>query len=407
MNQTTSFLPLSRLMPLLLLLLSPLVAEAASPYEMAFDNAMGSMYAIDYDTASVQFEEAIRLEPANPRAYLYLASTYWMKILRLRNSLQSTAFGLPPDLYAPPNESSIEPGLREKFENTIRQMKEKTDALITSNPKNAEAIFWLGMAEGCESVFIITVDHKIFAAKSHADRSFELMEQAVALDPTFKDPLFAMGMHMHLLGTRGLFTRMVLKLMGYRVSKEEGRKFVEIAASEARYVRDDAKLGLLLCNIREERWHEAVKVTQEILTKFPQDSLIAMSMGRIQASLGEYNGAVKTFENILTRINQNQRGYRTLSSSEINLRLALALLGNGRTQDAQAALERALQDKHITTIVKAAALLTLGQCRDLLKDRPGAIAAYQATLVVTPKTPSHDKARQFLTQPYDGKVPPG
>ena len=37
---------------------------------------------------------------------------------------------------------------------------------------------------------------------------------------------------MHLLGTRGVFTRMILKLMGYKVSKEEGRKFVEIAVAK-------------------------------------------------------------------------------------------------------------------------------------------------------------------------------
>ena len=36
---------------------------------------------------------------------------------------------------------------------------------------------------------------------------------------------------------------MILKLMGYKVSKEEGRKFVEIAVAQARYVRDDARSG--------------------------------------------------------------------------------------------------------------------------------------------------------------------
>ena len=39
------------------------------------------MYAIEYDRAALQFEEVIRLDPANPRAYLYLATTYWMKVL--------------------------------------------------------------------------------------------------------------------------------------------------------------------------------------------------------------------------------------------------------------------------------------------------------------------------------------
>jgi tetratricopeptide (TPR) repeat protein len=392
---------------LLLLLFSTTLLHADSPYETALARAMSSMYAIEYDKAALQFEEAIRVEPANPRAYLYLATTYWMKVLYLQNTLLTTAFGLSPDIYAPPNGSPCPPDLRHKFEDAVNRMRETAQALINVNPKNPEALFWLGMAEGSESVFIISVDRKLLAAKTHADKSFDLMELAFRLDATFKDPLFPMGMHMHLLGTRGVFTRMILKLMGYKVSKEEGRKFVEIAAAQARYVRDDSRLGLVLCDIREGRWQEAVGEMQNVLKKYPQDSLLTMAMGRIQASLGDYKGAVATFEQIRNNVNQKRRGFQVFSPGEIDLRLALALLGLGRPRDAQAAVERALQDKQATALIRAASLLTLGQCRDLLNNRQGAIVAYQAALALTPKTPSHDKAKQFLNQPYDGKIPPG
>ena len=391
----------------MLLLLSPKLVLAVSPYEAAVARAMNSMYAIEYDKAALQFEEAIRLDPGNPRAYLYLSTTYWMKALYLQNTLLTTAFGLPPDIYAPPNDDPCPPELRQEFEYAVSRMKEKAQALINTNPKNPEALFWLGMAEGSESVFIISVDRKLLSAKTHADKSFDLMETAFRLDENFKDPLFPMGMHMHLLGTRGLFTRMILKLMGYKVSKEEGRKYVEIAAAQARYVRDDARLGLVLCDIREGKWNDAVKEMQIVLTKFPQDSLLAMAMGRIQTSLGDYRGAVTTFEQIRNNMNQKRRGFHVLSSGEVDLRLALALLGLGHPRDAQTVVESALQDGQATALIKAASLLTLGQCRDLLNNRQGAINAYQAALALTPKTPSHEKAKQFLNQPYDGKVPPG
>ncbi len=409
MDKGTLLRCLGRITPsfLLLLLFSPKLLHAASPYETALARAMNSMYAIEYDKAALQFEEAIRLEPANPRAYLYLATTYWMKVLYLQNTLLTTAFGLPSDIYTPPNGTPCPPDLRRNFEDAVSRMKEKAQALINANPKNPEALFWLGMAEGSESVFIISVDRKLLAAKTHADKSFDLMETAFRLDASFKDPLFPMGMHMHLLGTRGVFTRMILKLMGYKVSKEEGRKFVEIAVAQARYVRDDARLGLVLCDIREEKWTEAVNEMKQVLKKFPQDSLLAMAMGRIQTGLGDYHGAVATFEQIRDHINQKRPGFNVLSSGEVNLRLALALLGLGHPRDAQTAVERALQDEQATAFVKAASLLTLGQCRDLLNNRRGAIDAYQAALALTPKTPSHDKAKQFLNQAYDGKVPPG
>ena len=100
-------------------------------------------------------------------------------------------------------------------------------------------------------------------------------------------------------------------------------------------------------------------------------------------------------------------GYNILSRGEIELRLALALLASGKKEEAQAEAEKAVRDSSASVIVRAAAHLTLGQARDLLQNRPGAVAAYQAVLQLSPITPSHEKARQFLNHPYDGKVPAG
>jgi hypothetical protein len=130
-------------------------------------------------------------------------------------------------------------------------------------------------------------------------------------------------------------------------------------------------------------------------------------MGRIQSWLGDYGGAAATFRQVLQRIQAGHRGYAVLSPGEVHLRLALALLGSGQPQEALIEAETAIQDSKTIPLVKAASHLTLGQARDLLKNRSGAVAAYQATMALTPWTPSHDKARHFLQQPYDGKVPPG
>src|SRR5262249_26521175 len=146
------------------------------------------------------------------------------------NKFLSTLFGMPEDVYAPAPNDSCPPELRTHFEDAIRTMKETSQAIIQADPHNAEGYFWLGMAEGSEGVFTIAIDKKLLAAKVHADKSFDLMERSVKLDPNFRDPFFSMGMHMHLLGTRGFFTRMVLKMMGYKVSKEEGRRYVKLAA---------------------------------------------------------------------------------------------------------------------------------------------------------------------------------
>jgi tetratricopeptide (TPR) repeat protein len=380
---------------------------AADTYDEALRRAARSSYAIEYDLAATQFEEAIRIQPENPRAYLYLASGYWMRTLYLQNSLLTTAFGLPADPYSAPSSTGSFPEFRAKFDDAIRRMKVKAQAMMAAQPQNPEGYFWLGMAEGSESVFIASVDKKYLAAKGPADRSFDLMEKAAKMDPSFKDPYFTMGMHMHLLGTRGFLTRVLLKMLGYRVSKEEGREYVAVAMREARFVRDDARLGLLLCHIREQNWKETLGLCQQVLQKYPEDSLLALVMGRIQSGMGDHAGAAATFREIVQRINAGHRGYAVLSPGEIHLRLALALLGTGQPQQALIEAEKAIQDSKAIPLVRAASHLTLGQARDLLKNRSGAVAAYQAAMAITPWTPSHEKARHFLNQPYDGKVPPG
>src|SRR5678815_2275090 len=74
-------------------------AQSVTPYEQALQRAMATMYAINYDKAAQEFKEAIKVQPQNPRAYLYLSTCYWMKILYLQNRLLSTVFSLPPDPY--------------------------------------------------------------------------------------------------------------------------------------------------------------------------------------------------------------------------------------------------------------------------------------------------------------------
>ena len=391
---------------LVLILTSPAIA-AANDYDQTIRQAMNSLYALEYDRAATELEQAIQIQPQNPRAYLYLVSCYWMKILYVQNKFLSTLFAMPPDPYGPPANDSYPPKLREQFEDALRRMKEKSEALIQAQPKNPDGYFWLGMAEGSEGVFAIVVDKKLLAAKTHGDKSFDLMEQAVKLDPNFKDPYFSMGMHMHLLGTRGFFTRMLLKMMGYKVSKEEGRRYVKLASEEARYVRDDARMGLVFCYVREGDWKEAVSQMQAVFKKFPQNSLLAVAMGRLQAGIGDYTGAAGTYRLVLQRMEQRVPGYQVLSRGEIQLRLTLALLASGQKQEALAEAERAVKDPSASLVVRAAANLTLGQARDLLQNRKGAIAAYEAVLGLEPATPSHEKARQYLDHPYDGTVPAG
>ncbi len=391
----------------ILLLVCSNSARSADSYEKRIQEATATLYALDYDRAAAQFENAISAQPQNPRAYLYLASCYWMKILYLQNKFLSTLFALPADPYGALPNDSYPPRLRAQFEDAIRRMKDKSEAMIQAQPKNAEGYFWLGMAEGSEGVFTIAIDKKLFAAKTHADKSFDLMERAAKLDPDFKDPFFSMGMHMHLLGTRGFFTRVLLKMMGYKVSKEEGRRYVKLAAEEGRYVRDDARLGLILCYVREGDWKEAVSTMQTVLKRYPQDSLLAVAMGRLQSASGDPSGAAATYRQIRQRMEGRHPGYQVLSSGEIQLRLALALLAYGQKQEAGIEAEKAVKDPSASLVVRAAANLTLGQARDLLQNRQGAIAAYQAVLGLEPVTPSHEKARQYLNRPYDGKVPAG
>src|SRR5207249_445962 len=125
-----------------------------------------------------------------------------------------------------------------------------------------------------------------------------------------------------------------------KVSKEEGRRYVQLAAEEGRYVKDDARLGLILCYIREGHWNESIGNIKTVLKKFPQDSLLALAMGRLQGVSGDPSGAISTYQDILQRIDQAHPGYSILSKGEIQLRLALVLLAAGQKQEAQAEAEK-------------------------------------------------------------------
>jgi len=82
---------------------------------------------------------------------------------------------------------------------------------------------------------------------------------------------------------------------------------------------------------------------QAIAKKFPQNSLLAVAMGRLQAGIGDYTGCrAGTYRLILQRMEQRVPGYQVLSRGEIQLRLTLALAGFRTKQEALAEAEKAV-----------------------------------------------------------------
>jgi tetratricopeptide (TPR) repeat protein len=285
----------------------------------------------------------------------------------------------------------------------ISNLEREARKLTDSKSRAAEGYFWLGTAEGTQAVFEITIYNKLMPAKGHADRSFDYMEEAQKIDPSLKDPYLYLGLHAHLLGTRGFFSRVVLRLMGYKVSKKEGREWVEMAMHEGRFLREEAELGLALCYLREKRWTDALPLIEKANEKYPENSFLAMAIGRLKSQIGDHDGSVTMFKKILERIQSGDPSYLRLAVGEVHLRLARELLSTGKPKEAVEEAHQALASEDAYYPVKAGANLVVGKARDLLHEREEALAAYRAVLDTDSNTEDCTLAKKFLKTPFEGE----
>lgn len=325
-----------------------------------------------FDQADAELQRACGAAP--PQACLVLdATAIWWRIL-----LDPESRELDDDLTA-----------------SVEEAITATERWVDREPRSAEAHFYLGAAYAVRVQWRVLRDEKLGAARD-GKRIKQALERAIALDPNLQDAYFGIGMYQYyadVAPTSAKVLRFLLALPGG--NRDEGLARMQRARARGRLLQGEADYQLQIVYLwYEHRIDQAIAILRSLHDRYPGNPLFLSELAHVQeAYLHDTNASLDTWRTLLALAREQRLNEAAIA--EIRARLGVA-----RQLEALYQTDHAIEQ--LTAVVDAeparpyGALATawyaLGEARDRMGDREGAVGAYRSAMATAP-SPDHHNVR--------------
>ena len=365
---------------------------------------------LDYENARKNFKEIARLFPAYPAGPQFLADTLWIETLYQTRRLQSSLYN--SESFYSENEDKADPKTVDQFRNWTREAKQLSQARLKQNPRDAEALYFLGATEGLKASFEEAVERRHLAALKDGSNAVDRHREVIQIDPSYHDAEITIGLYDYVVGELPLPQKIIAGVVGFHGSKKRGLATLERVTKEGKWVRDDAKTLLVVLYTREKRFSETAALARELGAKYPRNYLYRLEAADAlvsQAALereanhatavsSAENEAFAVFETLLRDRAVRDSAARALDL--IHFKYGEALLTAGQfdraTKEFLASAAAPVAQEGLATMSHLYAAHAL----DLAGKRNEALAQYRAVLARPKVYDAHDQAQSGLKEPF-------
>jgi hypothetical protein len=283
-----------------------------------------ALYNLDYEGARKRFQKMVELAPEDPAGAQCLASSLWLQ--QLNNSYQ-----LKATLYSGDSKEKTDRRYTEEFRKWIRQAKTLSEARLKKEPRNIDALYFLGAAEGLEAAYTAQVERKYVAALRAGTNAVDHHREVIKLSPDYHDAELTIGLHNFVVGSLSLPLKMIAGTMGVRGSKKRGLETLERVTVEGKWARDLARILLIDIYKREKRYEDALKMARALSEKYPRNYLYKLQMAdaltlqiaTLQKKKAPFKVEESELQNIFTALSRDKT-FDTPTRNLINQRWTLA-----------------------------------------------------------------------------------
>jgi len=233
-----------------------------------------ALYNLDYDTARSRFKKMIELAPDHPAGAQCYASSLWVQQLNEAWKLKATLYSDK----STDDKSRVDRKQSEEFRRWTRQAKQLSQARLRKDPKDVEALYFLGAAEGLEAAYAAGIERKFMPAFRSGQDAVEHHRAVLKLAPDFHDAELTIGLMNFVIGSLPLPTKMLAATMGVRGSKKRGLEALERVAKEGKWAHDLARMLLIDLYRREKRFADAAEMARQLAEKYPRNNLFKLQM---------------------------------------------------------------------------------------------------------------------------------
>ena len=233
-----------------------------------------ALYNLDYDSARSRFKKMIELAPDHPAGAQCYASSLWVQQLNEAWKLKATLYSDK----STDDKSRVDRKQSEEFRRWTRQAKQLSQARLRKDPKDVEALYFLGAAEGLEAAYAAGIERKFMPAFRSGQDAVEHHRAVLKLAPDFHDAELTIGLMNFVIGSLPLPTKMLAATMGVRGSKKRGLEALERVAKEGKWAHDLARMLLIDLYRREKRFADAAEMARQLSEKYPRNNLFKLQM---------------------------------------------------------------------------------------------------------------------------------
>jgi tetratricopeptide (TPR) repeat protein len=273
------------------------------------------------------------------------------------------------------------------FSAAVDRAIRSTEAWTVRAPDDPEAWFYLGGAYAARVQWRVLREERLAAARD-GRRIKEALERAVALNPTFDDAYFGIGMYQYyadVAPTALKILRFLLLLPGG--SREAGLEQMLRARTRGRLLQDEADYQLHVIYLWYERQtNRALEILAQLKRRHPSNPLFQSQTAEIQdVYLHDLTASLASWRELLDEARAGRLALPALAEAQARVAIARHLDTLGLTDEAIVELERVVALKpEAPHGVLALAYLRLGEAHDRLNARASAEPAYRSASALAP-----------------------
>jgi tetratricopeptide (TPR) repeat protein len=378
-------------------------------FESLRRSGLEALYNLDYDKAQKDFKDIVQLYPTHPAGPQLLAARVWIKTLYESRRLQSSLYS--SESFYSSGDDKVDPKVINDFRTLTREARRRSEARLKQNPKDIEALYWLGATEGLKASFEEAVERRHFAALRDGNDAVDHHREVLKLDPEFVDASITIGLYEYVVGSLPLPIKVIGGITGFRGSKKRGLAMLERAAKEGDWSRDDARTLLIVLYNREKRFTDALAHARELTAKYPRNYLFRLEAAsalvaqaeverrakNTEAAIKAEREAFAIFDDLLRDRSVKDTVSRVLDLVHFKYGEVLLTAGEGEraAREFLAATRVARADPALVTM----AHLYAAHAFDLSGRRDAALVQYREVLTRPDVYAAHDAAKKGLRQP--------
>ena len=305
------------------------------------ERATREVFSLEAERAIATYREAIAADPQDAAAYRGMAGAVLAQIGMLRGTMTVDSYlgrVSRGDVPMPPPP----PELAKNFHDAVNRAVALGRERVAARPRDPQAHYELGAAEGIRASYLATVDGGVMSALGAARDAFNSHEKVLALDARRADAGLIVGTYRYLVAALALPARLVAYMVGFGGGRDRGIRMVEGAAGHPGDNQSDASLALVLLYTRERRYDDALRQLSVLRARYPSNRLLLLEAGSTHLRANRPADAERVLDEGIRSLDSDRRKRMFGEDALWFYRRGSARAALGRTAEARTDLDRSI-----------------------------------------------------------------